>query len=704
MAYAVGQNRNLAPVADNGARLFLGVDVGGTFTDLVFYDAVGLMRCVKVPTVPDQPGVSTLAGIDEIRTSESAEQLSGWQDLSHTHSSTIATNALIERSGPQIGLITTSGFRDIMDFQRLNLPHPMRYDSRRPQPLVERRHVKEVRERTDADGQVLEVVMQDDVINAAEHFRAAGISDIVICFLHSYRNPENERRAAEILREQLPDSRVDISSDIWPQAREYERATLACINALVRPAIERYLDELTEGLGSRDIHSQPRVARSNGGSEGTHSLRVRPANALLSGPAAGVAGAAVAAVQAGWVGADLLTLDVGGTSADIGVIRNANVLLSSEERVGDFPILLPSVAVSSIGAGGGSVIWLDEQGGLRVGPTSVGSFPGPACYGRLSQGTPALTDAFVEVGLIGDGRALGGKIQVKGELAHGALLRLGAIRSWSATDVGDWAIQIAVAKMVAEATRVLARRGIDAPQFRMVAYGGAGPLLAALVAQEINVGEILVPHKPGALSAMGAAHADLEGDLIVPVYTKVDQLSSATLIALGARLTEAVRAWLASQREMVDIDAVTIRFSCDMRYDGQGFDVEVPLDETILAAGDVDRMAAIFHARHRATYGHADESGLVWCKELRAHVIGLLAKPVLSGFVDQDAVNLSPTREMRLSGSTASVPVVARTKLKSESWLDGPVVIEQLDTTTYVPPGWKLFCHETGHLLLERRG
>ena len=405
-----------------------------------------------------------------------------------------------------------------------------------------------------------------------------------------------------------------------PRRESTKRATTARLHQRSgAPAIERYLDELTEGLGS-DIHSQPRVAWSNGGSEGTHSLRVRPANALLSGPAAGVAGAAVAAVQAGWVGADLLTLDVGGTSADIGVIRNANVLLSSEERVGDFPILLPSVAVSSIGAGGGSVIWLDEQGGLASVRQALEASPArPVTEGCHRRRSPALTDAFVEVELlIGDRRALGGKIQVKGELAHGALLRLGAIRSWSATDVGDWAIQIAVAKMVAEATRVLAR--FAASTHRSSAWSPTGELDRSwrrLSREEINVGEILVPHKPGALSAIGAAHADLEGDLIVPVYTKVDQLSSATLIVLGARLTEAVRAWLASQREMVDIDAVTIRFSCDMRYDGQGFDVEVPLDETILAAGDVDRMAAIFHARHRATYGHADESGLVWCKELR---------------------------------------------------------------------------------------
>ncbi|HTX63414.1 MAG TPA: hydantoinase/oxoprolinase family protein, partial [Acidimicrobiales bacterium] len=493
------------------------------------------------------------------------------------------------------------------------------------------------------------------------------------------------------------------SSSLWPQAREYERATLACINALVRPAIEGHLDELEKGLAGRGIRSRLNVARSNGGCEATHSLRARPANALLSGPAAGVAGAAVVAEQAGWGGADLLTLDVGGTSADIGVIRGGSVVLSSEEHVGEFPILLPTVAVSSIGAGGGSVIWFDHQGGLRVGPRSVGSYPGPACYGRSTGGEPSLTDAFVEVGLIGDDQSLGGKIPVRAELAHAALEAVGRAPGWSAGEIASGAIDIAVARMVAEATRVLARRGIDAPLFRMVAFGGAGPLLAALVCAEIGIGEILVPHKPGALSAFGAAHADIEGDLLLPVYRKVSELTTAELCGLAARLSGDVAVWAATQREAAEILATSVRFSADMRYDGQGFDVAVPVDEPVLERGDVQTIVAAFHSAHRAAFGHADERAEVWVKELRAHVVCATAKPKVSGFVDPDLPGLPPSRGVDLRGARGDVRVLARGRLSPGDTLEGPLIVEQLDTTTYVPPGWRLSCHESRHLVLSHR-
>ncbi len=702
-ASTAGANLDQNGESRTSHELFLGIDVGGTFTDLIFYGRDGEMRCVKVPTIPSQPGASTLAGIDELRASEPAEHLDDWRSLNQTHSSTIATNALIERNGPVLGMLTTVGFRDLMEFQRLNLPHPMRYDSRRPVPLVERRHVKEIRERIGADGEVLDALVPEDVIAAARQLRGDGVNDIVICFLHSYRNPAHEREAAELLRGELPDARIDISSGLWPQAREYERATLASINSLVRPAINNYLDELEAGLQERGIDSRPHVARSNGGSESAHSLRMLPASALLSGPAAGVAGAAVAAAEVGWREADLVTFDVGGTSADIGIVRRGSALLSTEELIGEFPILLPTVAVSSIGAGGGSIIWFDPRGRLQVGPRSAGSYPGPACYGRDPEPTvPALTDALVEVGLIGGGQALGGKIRVDPVLAHRALTVVGAESSLSAAQVADGAIQIAVAKMVAEATRVLARRGIDAPSFRMVAFGGAGPLLAALVAEEIEVREILIPHTPGALSALGTAHADIEGDLIVPMYVKATTLPDAELIAAGARLRDQIEAWLDVQREAVEVLAVNIDFSCDMRYDGQGFDLTVSVDDATLRAGDVARVLADFHLRHELTFGHAEPDADVWCKELRAHVVGVIRKPTAAPTVPSAGNPDSDTRHVSLGATDGEVPVLDRAALEPAAQFDGPAIIEQLDTTTYVPAGWHLAQHQSGHLILTK--
>ena len=398
---------------------FLGTDVGGTFTDLVFYDAAGELHCFKVPSTPGQPGVSILTGIDEIRESLGLD-MAAWGHLIHTHSSTVATNALIERHGARIGLLVSAGFRDLFELQRLAIPHPMRFDSRRPQPLVPRALVREVRGRI-----------------------AAGL-------------------------------RLELSSEVWPQAREYELGVLTVINASIRPIIEAYVDRLETGLGERDIATPARIARSNGGAELARSMRRRPVAALLSGPAAGVAGAAVAAQNAGWPSADLMTLDVGGTSADIGVIRGGRPVLSAEEHIAEFPLLIPTIAVSSIGVGGGSIIWLDPTGSLKVGPKSVGADPGPACYGSGSL-VPALTDALLVAGLLAPSQRLGGKLVLQIEPARQALGAIAGTLGWTVEEVADGAIRVANALMAAEASSVLARRGVDAPQFRMVAFGGAGP-------------------------------------------------------------------------------------------------------------------------------------------------------------------------------------------------------------------------------------
>ena len=357
-------------------------------------------------------------------------------------------------------------------------------------------------------------------------------------------------------------------------------------------------------------------------------MRERPVVALLSGPAAGVAGAAHAAEDAGWEKADLMTLDVGGTSADIGVIRDGAPVLSSEELVGEFPVLIPTVAVSSIGAGGGSIIWVDGTGSLKVGPRSVGADPGPACYGSGSK-IPALTDAFLVAGLLAPGQRLGGKLALELAPARHALATLGEQLGWTAEQVADGAIRIATAMMAAEATRVLARRGVDAPRFRMVAFGGAGPLTAALIADEIAINTILIPPFPGALSALGAARADIEGDLVHPVYMRLHMLPSADLVAAQASLRDAAERWIAAQSAGGGVGATRISYAAEMRYEGQGYDVAATLDEAWLAAGDRDRIAAAFHAAHRAVYGHATEDNEVWLKELRVHITGAIPRPLL---------------------------------------------------------------------------
>jgi N-methylhydantoinase A len=681
---------------------YLGSDVGGTFTDLVFYTASGEVHCFKVPSTPSRPGASVLEGIDEIKAALGLDD-AAWGQMVHTHSSTVATNALIERKGARIGLLVSSGFRDLFELQRLAIPHPMRFDSRRPLPLVPRGLVREVGGRIAADGSEIDPLDTAGAVEAARELVALGVEIAVVVLLHSYRNPAHEERVrAEVGRAGIP-LRLELSSEVWAQAREYERGVLTAVNASIRPIVEAYVARLEEGLAERAIATPARVARSNGGAELARTMRHRPVVALMSGPAAGVAGAAAAAQDAGWEAADLMTLDVGGTSADIGVIRAGRPVLSSEEHIADFPLLIPTIAVSSIGAGGGSILWLDPTGSLKVGPRSVGADPGPACYGVSGSRIPALTDAFLVAGLLAPGQRLGGKLPLRMAPAHEALGTLAGPLGLPVEAVADGAIRIATALMAAEASNVLARRGVDAPHFRMVAFGGAGPLVAALLAEEIAIDAILVPPFPGGLSALGAARADLEGDLVEPVYERLGGLDQAALTRVSANLVSRSEAWVAGQTAMLAVTDTRIELSADMRYDGQGYDVTVPLAAQWLKSGDFARLRAAFHAAHRATYGHANEAAEVWLKELRAHIVGATAKPRIVPLRSEAAGAGEGTRTVRLFGREVRALVHDRGALGVGQHVAGPAIVNQMDTTTWIPPGWEAHVVPSGALVLERK-
>ncbi|HVH76873.1 MAG TPA: hydantoinase/oxoprolinase family protein [Stellaceae bacterium] len=674
---------------------YLGTDVGGTFTDFVFYSESGEVHCWKVPSTPARPGDSVLDGVDEIRAGLALPD-GEWRGLAHTHSSTVATNALIERKGAKIGLIVSAGFRDLFELQRLAIPHPMRFDSRRPAPLVPRALVCEARGRIDAEGVEIEPLAEGDVAAAAEALVGAGVEIAVVALLHSYKNPAHERCARDVAHEK--GLAVELSSEVWPQAREYERAVLTAINAAIRPIVEGYIGRLEQGLARRGIASPARIQRSNGGAELAATMRERPVAALLSGPAAGVAGAAAAAQDAGWEAADLMTLDVGGTSADIGVVRAGRPVLSSEEHIADFPLLIPTIAVSSIGAGGGSILWLDPAGSLKVGPRSVGADPGPASYGSGSL-VPALTDAFLVAGLLAPGQRLGGKLPLDPAPARRALESLAGPLGMSVEEVADGAIRVAAALMAAEAANVLARRGVDMPRFRMVAFGGAGPLVAAMIADEIAIDAILIPPFPGALSALGAARADLEGDLVEPVYRRLGDLPAEAFAAAAAVLEGRAAEWLARQAASLAVGDKRIELSADMRYEGQGYDVNVPLPAR--AAGH-DGLAAAFHAAHRAAYGHSNEAAEIWLKELRAHIVGVTPKPAAGPAAATAGGAVAGSRAVRLFGREFAAQVYERAGLSRDARLAGPAIVNQMDTTSFIPEGWQAHTVASGALVLER--
>lgn len=695
---------SLTQDADDGAmagafsNCYLGVDVGGTFTDLLFYDDDGEMHCIKVPSTKQRPARSTLDGIAELR-SRSGAAVTGWGTMHHTHSSTVATNAVIEREGAVVGMLVTEGMRDVLTLGRFALPHPMRFDSRRVTPLVRRGATREIRERMTVAGDVLLPLNEDDVVTAAADLVAQGVQTIVICFLHGYRNPAHEERAAAVIAERFPDLSVQTSSAVWPQAREYERATLASMNAFVRPTVERYAGDLIDGVRELGITTAPRIARSNGGVELLTTLRHRPVAALLSGPAAGVTGAALAAAETGWRDADLLTVDMGGTSADIGVIRAGQAVLSSEEHIADFPLLLPSIAVSAIGAGGGSIIW-KQNDTLKVGPRSVGADPGPACYGRPEATHAALTDAFLVAGLLGSGQQLAGRLPLRTEPAEEALTRLDA---GSPKEAADGAIRIAISMMAAESMNVLSKRGIDADEFRLVAYGGAGPLVAALLADEFRIRSVLIPHTPGALSAFGAAQSNLEGDLLEPVYRTTDDVSRDVLGTHIEALKRKIEAWISTQNSELRLPEIVVQFSAEMRYDGQGYDVSVPVLAEWLEEADIPALLDAFHTAHENAYGHSSKDADAWLNELRAHVIGVIPKVAGKPKVVDGESRPRGHRDVHLGGRRFSAAVYHRDDLAADVTIEGPAIVDQMDTTTFVPHGWAAHVHHSRNITLNRQ-
>lgn len=680
----------------------LGVDVGGTFTDFIVVDERGWVHCSKVPSTPREPAQSTITGVAEI-IGDLGVSRADLETMQHTHSSTIATNAVIERRGPVLGVLVTQGFRDLLEIQRLAVPEPLRYDSTRPQPLAPRAMVAEVQQRMGADGSVIVPLDERQLLEAVAQLVGKGCEGIVICFLHSYANGAHEARAAEVIHAAYPGLPVETSATVWPQAREYERATLTVVNAAIRPVMQTYLDEVVRGMSAEGLGTEPRVARSNGGMQRSRTIREWPVAALLSGPAAGVAGAARSARDAGWSDADLITCDVGGTSADIGIVRRGAPVLSADEHIAGMPVLIPTVAVSSIGAGGGSVIWADSLGALKVGPRSLGADPGPACYGR-QQEVPALSDAFLAAGWLSVEQQLAGRLQLHEERALRSLQVVAGRTGGSATEVADGAIRIAVALMAAEATSVLSRYGVDAPLFKLVAFGGAGPLIGALLADDIYVSSVLIPPTPGALSAFGAATSDVEGDMVAPVYKRISALTPKLLTDAWARLREQVGAWTDQERSGLEVEDVRTTWSLEMRYEGQGYDLNVPLDQVWLQNDDRAALAQAFHNVHRTVHGHASHGSDIWLQELRAHVVATIRQPATRfdmgrGLVDES----SPPRrrDIRLDGETVEAAVYDRRELSAEAVFDGPAIVEQMDTTVLVPTSWRARAVPSGSLILE---
>ncbi|TMT80439.1 hydantoinase/oxoprolinase family protein [Haloterrigena sp. H1] len=651
----------------------IGVDVGGTFTDVALSVDDRLVTAKVPSTEPQHVGV--LEGIE--KACDDADIAPGDID-GFAHAMTVSVNALLERGGARTALVTTEGFRDVLEIGRQDRPDLYDLEAEKPDPLVPRERRFEVDERTTKDG-VEQPVDAAEVRELAATLRDSDVEAVAVSLLHAYADPENERIVAETLREEL-DVPVSASHEVLAEFREFERTSTTAVDAYVRPAIDTYVGQLVDEASEAGIPA-PRIMQANGGIADPETVREHAVTTTLSGPAAGVVGAAATVDDDDVEG--LVTFDMGGTSSDVSLVRDGQAERTTDAEIDGLPIRTPMVDVNTVGAGGGSIAWVDAGGALRVGPESSGSQPGPACYGR--GGTkPTVTDANVVLGYIGPETALGGEMTLDIEAARDALGRLADEAGLEGPlEAAQGVYRVANATMTRTIRSVTVERGHDPREFALVAFGGAGPMHAAALADSLSVDRVVVPRPGGVLSAFGLLAADESYDAVRTVGVDLDGADRTTLENVYDDLVGDVLA------DASDRDPAQVERAADCRYAGQSFELTVPVDEAFDAAAVETR----FHDAHERTYGYAmDES--IEVVNLRATATVPGSEPGISHEGTGDAV--VGTREAHFPEAGArETTVYDWDRLETGSSVAGPAVLEQAESTTVVPPAW------TGEILAD---
>jgi N-methylhydantoinase A len=654
----------------------LGVDVGGTFTDLVALVEGGLITA-KVPTTPRNQARGVVAALELVQPTVGAV-------ASLAHGSTVATNALLERRGARTALVTTEGFRDVIEIGRQNRPALYDLTRDRPAALVPRELRFTVRERMGRDG-VLVPLDEESVRAAVDACREAEVEAVAVCLLFGFLHPEHEQKVAAALREALPGVHISVSSEVLPELREYERCSTTVANGYLTPRLATYLERLADEVEALGLPS-PLVMQSSGGAAEIETAAARAASCLLSGPAGGVVGAAWVAGRSGFQ--DLLTFDMGGTSTDVASVLGGAVQTTTESVVAGVPVKLPMVDVHTVSAGGGSIAWVDAGGALRVGPRSAGADPGPAAYGR--GGTePTVTDANLYLGYLPDGAELGGEVRLDRDQAEAALGRVGARVGLDSEETARGIIRVADAEMIRALRVISIERGLDPRELTLVAFGGAGGLHACALAEELGIGRILVPLAAGVLSALGLAISDVRRDQVSPLLAELGTVDRPAVEARFGELEANARGQLA------DDAGLSLARLADLRYQGQSFELTVE-------AGDLEELPARFHAEHERRYGYRMEDEVVELVNLRLVATAPRDKPDLSEAAPRRGGNPS-RRRARLDDGWHEIDVYERAALGVGSELQGPAVVEFAESTLLVRPGWRASVDEVGTLDLERR-
>lgn len=682
----------------------IGVDVGGTFTDVVLVDDLaGSFFYTKTPTTPGNPAEGVINGVEKIL------------QLSHStisqldylvHGTTIGTNALLERKGARVGLITTEGFADALEIRRVGRPIEGAYDFwiDHPAPLVPRYLRKGVRERVNSRGEVLVPLDEGSVIEAVDFFKEAGVEAIAISLLFSFLNPSHEKRISEICRDRFPEAHLSVSSDVCPEFREYERTSTTVINAYLLPVSERYVESLVDRLAEQYGEVDLRIMQASGGSMNAEVAKKNAVQMVNSGPAGGALAGAFVSRNTGRNLA--VGVDMGGTSFDICLIDGGIPKTTTDSSVGGFPIKSPMIDIHTIGAGGGSMAWVDEGGVLNVGPQSAGAEPGPACYGR--GGTlPTVTDANLLLGRLNPGYFLGGELSLLVESAYQAVKDHVADKVGMTVEEAAWGIvRIVNANMVKGIAATSVEKGYDVREFALIAFGGAGPLHAVELAQELKIQEVIVPPMCGNLSAMGLLVADTQHDYVRTLARKQQDVDSGILVAVFSSLAEEGVRQL--RQEKVKDEDIMVLWSADLRYKGQSYEINTPVQR---ANGSVESMQAIldrFHGLHQRFYSYCEPHETVEFVNLRVRALGHTKE-----------VRLAP--EARLAGDASrairskrpvyfdgvgmtEVPIYDRELLCAGDAFSGPCLIEEKISTTVVTEGCSVSIDQLGNIIISLRG
>lgn len=677
----------------------VGVDSGGTFTDLCLFDeATGRVEVWKVPSTPDDPSRGIAEGVSEGLGRVGA----GLADAGYFgHGTTVATNALIQLRGVRTGLIATDGFRDLLEIGRQKRPDLYDMQADKPPALVSRDLRLEVVERVRHDGTVERALDEAALRRAAEALRDAEVQAVAICFLYSFLHPVHERRAREIVAEVLPDAFISTSHEVAPEFREYERMSTAVVNAYLGPVMRRYIRRLGDRLQEGGLHAAPHLTQSNGGVIGFEQAAGLPVRTVLSGPSTGVVAAQALAAAVGIP--DLITFDMGGTSSDVALLSGGQCRLASEAVVHGYPIKAPMLDIHTVGAGGGSIAFIDSGGLLKVGPRSAGADPGPVCYGRGST-EPTVTDANVVLGTLNPTHLLGGRMKVRQDLARAAIERLAEPLGLDVMATAQGILSVVTANM-ARAIRVISvQRGHDPRDYALAAFGGAGPLHAARLARELDIPRVLVPRNPGILCAMGLLLTDLRADFASTKLVALRAAAQGEVAAAFDALSARAAAWF--EDEHIQAEARRTVRTVDMRYAGQNYELPIPVPEGEVTASTLDALAAAFDAAHRRMYGFAAEGEAVQLVTFRVEASGLVPKAAFPAQPDGPAdasAAVTGRRPVWLpeAGGFVSCPVYDRDRLRPGHRIAGPAIVEQMDATTVILPGMAGRVEPYANLILE---